>query len=135
MPIGRGNGYSQLPARYCPAISQLLKNRCQKLGVPILDAPEGRRDDFVDPYFKHAKNDESHPPPTGFSYQSLLSTLQANGIGWLAWSWGPDACEERRISADADFSGLTRYGDDVVNNPIYGLKASSVRVPAPPLGV
>ena len=26
-------------------------------GVPILDAPDGRRDDFVDPYFKHAKND------------------------------------------------------------------------------
>jgi hypothetical protein len=34
-----------------------LKNRCQKWGVPILDAPEGRRDDFVGPYFKHAKND------------------------------------------------------------------------------
>jgi len=48
---------------------------------------------------------------------------------------GTDACKERRISADGDFSGLTRYGDDVVNNPIYGLKATSVRVPAPPLGV
>ena len=23
-----------------------------------MDAPEGRRDDFVDPYFKHANNDE-----------------------------------------------------------------------------
>jgi mannan endo-1,4-beta-mannosidase len=78
---------------------------------------------------------KSHPPPTGFSYQSLLSTLQANGIGWLAWSWGPDACKERRISADGDFSRLTRYGDDIVNNPIYGLKATSVRVPASPLDV
>jgi len=29
-----------------------LKNRCQKWGVPILDAPEDRRDDFVAPYFK-----------------------------------------------------------------------------------
>jgi len=35
-----------------------VKNRCQKWGAPILDAPEGRRDDFVDPYFKHAKKDE-----------------------------------------------------------------------------
>ena len=34
-----------------------LKNRSQKWGVPILDAPEGRRDDFVAPYFRHAKND------------------------------------------------------------------------------
>jgi hypothetical protein len=24
-----------------------LKNRCEKWGVPVLDAPEGRRDDFV----------------------------------------------------------------------------------------
>jgi hypothetical protein len=35
-----------------------LKNRCEKWGVPVLDAPEGRRDDFVDPYFKKAKTDE-----------------------------------------------------------------------------
>jgi hypothetical protein len=35
-----------------------VKNRCQKWGTPILDAPEGRRDDFVDSYFKHAKKDE-----------------------------------------------------------------------------
>src|SRR6516165_1959584 len=35
-----------------------LKNRCQKWGVPILDAPEDRRDDFVAPYFKHAKTDQ-----------------------------------------------------------------------------
>jgi len=26
--------------------------------TPVLDAPTGRRDDFVDPYFKHAKKDE-----------------------------------------------------------------------------
>ena len=32
-----------------------VKNRCQKWGTPILDAPEGRRDDFVDPYFKPRK--------------------------------------------------------------------------------
>jgi len=35
-----------------------LKNRSEKWSVPVLDAPEGRRDDFVDPYFKQAKTDE-----------------------------------------------------------------------------
>jgi hypothetical protein len=35
-----------------------VKNRCQKWGTPILEAPEGRRDDFVDPYFRHANTDE-----------------------------------------------------------------------------
>src|SRR6202023_2808842 len=35
-----------------------VKNRCQKWKAPIVDAPEGRRDDFVDPYFKGAKTDQ-----------------------------------------------------------------------------
>jgi len=34
-----------------------IKKRCEKWCAPVLDAPEGRRDDFVDPYFKRAKTD------------------------------------------------------------------------------
>jgi hypothetical protein len=33
-------------------------NRSKKWGAPILDAPVGRRDDFVLPYFKKAKADQ-----------------------------------------------------------------------------
>ena len=35
-----------------------ILERSQKWDVPILDAPEGRRDDFVDRYFKRAKANE-----------------------------------------------------------------------------
>ena len=35
-----------------------LKNRSQKCNAPILDAPAGRRDEFVEPYLKKAKPDE-----------------------------------------------------------------------------
>ena len=35
-----------------------VKNRAQKWGAPILEAPAGRRDDFVAPYFKQAKADQ-----------------------------------------------------------------------------
>jgi hypothetical protein len=35
-----------------------IMNRAQKWNVPILEAPEGRRDDFLDPYFKRAKANE-----------------------------------------------------------------------------
>jgi hypothetical protein len=35
-----------------------VKNRSQKWDVPILDAPPGRRDEFVAPYFRRAKPDE-----------------------------------------------------------------------------
>jgi hypothetical protein len=33
-------------------------NRAQKWGAPILEAPEDRRDKFLDPYFRHAKPNE-----------------------------------------------------------------------------
>src|ERR1700758_4931007 len=32
-----------------------VKNRAQAWAVPVLDAPAGRRDDFVEPYFRRAK--------------------------------------------------------------------------------
>jgi hypothetical protein len=35
-----------------------VRNRCQKWDVPILHAPEARSDDFLDPYFKHAKDNQ-----------------------------------------------------------------------------
>jgi hypothetical protein len=35
-----------------------VKNRAAAWDVPVLDAPDGRRDDFVAPYFKRAKPDE-----------------------------------------------------------------------------
>ena len=35
-----------------------VTNRSQKWNAPILEAPQGRRDDFLDPYFKRAKPDE-----------------------------------------------------------------------------
>jgi hypothetical protein len=35
-----------------------VTNRTQKWDVPVLDAPPGRRDEFVEPYFRHAKPDE-----------------------------------------------------------------------------
>ncbi len=35
-----------------------VTNRAHKWGVPILDAPEGRRDDFLDPYCRRVKANE-----------------------------------------------------------------------------
>jgi hypothetical protein len=37
---------------------QWLKSWSAKRNVPILDAPKGRRDEFVEPYFKGAESDE-----------------------------------------------------------------------------
>ena len=35
-----------------------VKNRSERWGAPILEAPQGRRDDFVEPYFRKAKPDQ-----------------------------------------------------------------------------
>jgi hypothetical protein len=35
-----------------------LTNRAQKWGAPIVEAPRGRRDEFVEPYFRRAKPDQ-----------------------------------------------------------------------------
>jgi hypothetical protein len=34
-----------------------IKGRCAKRNIPILEAPKGRRDEFVDPYFRGDKPD------------------------------------------------------------------------------
>lgn len=36
---------------------QWLKGWTERADIPVVDAPEGRRDEFVDPYFKRAKPD------------------------------------------------------------------------------
>src|SRR5438128_4374341 len=39
-------------------INSTTKNRSERWGAPILEAPQGRRDDFVEPYFRKAKPDQ-----------------------------------------------------------------------------
>jgi hypothetical protein len=35
-----------------------VKNRAEKWSAPLLEAPEGRRDEFIEPYFRKAKPDQ-----------------------------------------------------------------------------
>ena len=62
--VGFFNTHRQLlpgePARtaeYCRAISTLGEGWSDKRNIPVVDAPKGRRDEFVDPYFKGADPD------------------------------------------------------------------------------
>lgn len=78
-------------------------------------------------YFDLDATSQNHASPSGFTYQQLLHTLQMNDIGWLAWGWWPDGCASRQMSSTGNFNDLTPYGDDLVNNVIYGLKNTAVR--------
>lgn len=54
-------------------------------------------------------------------YPALLTACQNKSIGWLAWVWTDDMCNGRRVSSNGMFTGLTAYGNDIVNNTAYGL--------------
>ena len=70
---------------------------------------------------------ENHFPNNGFTYQKLLPILKQKQIGWMAWCWWKDNCTNRQMTLNGDFSELTAYGNDLVNNPIYGLKVIAKR--------
>jgi len=63
--IGFFNAYrdaKRLTRKYLAEIAEQfgnwVKNRCQKWGAPLLEAPDGRRDHFVDRFFREAKPDQ-----------------------------------------------------------------------------
>ena len=78
-------------------------------------------------YYDLDGSNENHPPQNDFTYQAFLTVLKEQEIGWLAWCWWKDYCDRREMTQDGNLSGLTLYGDDLVNNPIYGLKATARR--------
>ncbi len=55
------------------------------------------------------------------NYQPLLRYCEVNKVNWLAWSWDRDGCPQRQLSTNGLFASLTPYGNDLVNNPDYGL--------------
>ncbi|MDO9712254.1 cellulase family glycosylhydrolase [Paracraurococcus lichenis] len=79
-----------------------------------------RRTDFC--FYDLDGTSERHPAPSGYSYQDLLTALGPRDIGWLAWSWWKDGCDRRQMTSTGNFTDLTLYGDDLVNNPTYGLR-------------
>lgn len=56
------------------------------------------------------------------NYQPLLRFCEKKKLGWLAWSWDHDGCPNRQMSSNGLFTNLTAYGNDLVNNSVYGLK-------------
>lgn len=59
------------------------------------------------------------------NYKSLLKICKQKKVGWIAWSWDNDGCSARRMSSTGSFTALTTYGNDIVNNPVYGLATNS----------
>lgn len=61
------------------------------------------------------------------NYEPLLNYCEQNNVSWLAWVWDHDLCSDRQVSSTGNFVNLTAYGDDIVNNSVYGLSINTVR--------
>jgi hypothetical protein len=79
------------------------------------------------------------PSPTLVTPGEVISTAEANGLGWMAWAWDNNDLDGGRSSDRGfsmtnsgpgiyvDSSNLTSYGRDVVLNPTYGLSVLAKR--------
>lgn len=56
-------------------------------------------------------------------YRIVLQEACGRGIGWLAWTYTQDCCKPREMTTNGEFSTLTAYGNDIINNAAYGLKS------------
>ncbi len=58
-------------------------------------------------------------------YKRVLTKACEYGIGWLAWSYYKDCAAQRQVTTTGMFANLTTYGNDIVNNSVYGLKSTT----------
>lgn len=87
-------------------------NSLRSLSVPVILGEVGNVDFACNP----------------IEMDTVLSTCQAKGMGWLAWTWNRDNCAQRNMTLndnlsvnDGKFSTLTAYGQKIVNNATFGL--------------
>lgn len=66
------------------------------------------------------------PSPTLTTPAQIITAAEANGFGWVAWAWD-DGAPFNLCVVQGQYSGavsdLTPYGQTVVLNPTWGLKA------------
>jgi mannan endo-1,4-beta-mannosidase len=60
------------------------------------------------------------------NYKALLRICKRRKPGWLAWSWDNDGCAARQVTSSGNFSGLSAYGQVIVNDLEFGLAKDSV---------
>jgi mannan endo-1,4-beta-mannosidase len=69
--------------------------------------------------------DGDTPCTYALNYPALLHICAALNVGWMAWSWNNDDCYARQLSTNGNYNSLSAYGNDIVNNPVYGLHTIS----------
>jgi mannan endo-1,4-beta-mannosidase len=68
--------------------------------------------------------DDVNPCQYTLNYAPLLRICEQENIGWIAWSWDHDVCPARQMSTAGTYASLTPYGNDLINNPGYGMQTA-----------
>ena len=58
-------------------------------------------------------------------YKQILNMCEELKVNWLSWSWDNDVCPSRQITNAGLYASLTTYGNDILNNPVYGISSHS----------
>ena len=72
------------------------------------------------------EQDDAAPCMYLLQYVPLLKIAKANNIGWMAWCWYHDICNNRQISNNGSSNNLTAYGQVIVNDAAVGLKFTAI---------
>lgn len=63
------------------------------------------------------------------NYKAILRIAEDLDFGWLIWSWYKDLCPNRAMTTNGNFNALTPFGQEIVNDPVFGLAHVSALSP------
>lgn len=73
------------------------------------------------------QQDDANPCQYQLNYKAILRMAEEFDIGWFIWAWYKDQCTGRELTADGNYSSLTTFGYEMINNNVYGFANVSHR--------
>lgn len=58
-------------------------------------------------------------------YKHIATKSCEKNFGWLAWAWNHDSNPDRKMAPTNNINNLSPFGQDLVHNPLYGMKEGS----------
>ncbi|MDR0792351.1 MAG: T9SS type A sorting domain-containing protein, partial [Chitinophagaceae bacterium] len=96
------------------SITNTFDNNLKNLGYPAVLGEVGA-------YHEYSKRNIA-----AVDYSTMLQYCQNNQMGYLIWEWDNDSYYGFEMSNDGTYNNLTSFGNDIVNNPDYGMKTKPV---------
>lgn len=63
------------------------------------------------------------------NWRAVLRMAEELDMGWLIWAWYKDQCPNREMTTNGNYTTLTAFGNEIVNDPVFGFAQTSARSP------